>query len=795
MSDNNTLYRVLVVDDEESIRYAMSRFLSAEGCEVDTSSNFSEAVKLIEASTYDSIFVDLALSDKHSGEELLNYLYQTHYSGEIVLISARIYRHPFLSKGIHQLQKPFTRADLMVKFMDVMALRNHTIKSLERVGGDLPPDITELLSWMCRQTGAERAFMLGVIDQQPHAAKMWVGVAAEHLEYDAAALNDLLAKKNDAVDFAKIAGKYTIDGKTYWHSTIYNADKMPHAKLILQFPAEIENLDDVFRCFRYIARNLSAELEKVQKACFMGEGMFPFDPSFQSNELLTDAQLRNNQHCSEVVLILSKDGRITAISKFLESISGLRIVDFKNQSLLSLISENDRLTALECLQLLKNGYTPPSLFLNIKTANNIPLKGECSFTLLADNDEIYSVMNFRALNNDRKLIDGELAEELLQIQKIKEMGQVTRAIVHDFKNILTAINGYAELILRRLPKDRRLVSEIEMISKAAQKAASLARQMLVFGGKQPLKPRFFNLNQVISDFQFLISRLVPQDIQISFKLAHQELPVYIDGNLLEQVLLNLVVNARDAISTKGHITVETGITEINTENTPNILPVPVGQYAFIAVEDDGKGIKEEDYKKIFELDFTSKTDQAGKGIGLSIVYDMVKRHSGGIRVESRPGQFTRFTIFLPLIEFAHLESVEKDSLKDLARGSERILVMEKDPLVQALIVNTLTLAGFEVDVVDNLSKTKTILNDSLHNYDMIVINETNFLDDDVVKNIIKPARKKGLAMLVISGTNNIGSDMLSNTKILYKPFKPYDLAKTVRSILDAKLLIPIKSVN
>jgi signal transduction histidine kinase/DNA-binding response OmpR family regulator len=796
MPDNNTFYRVLVVDDEESIRYALSRFLSVEGCEVDTCSNFPEAVKFIEASQYDLIFVDLALSDQYSGESLLNYLYQTHYKGEVVLISARIYQHPFLSQGIHQLQKPFTRAELVAKLQDVMALRNHTIRSLGQIDRDLPPDITELLNWLSKQTGAERAFVLGLKDQQPHVAKVWGFVSAEQLDYDATALNDLLSIQFEAVDFAETAGKCKIAGKTYWHATIFDADKSPHAKLILQFPADIDNLDDVFRCFRYIARDLSAELEKVQKVFLMGEGTFPFDPSHQSDKMPADAQTRAHQQHSDVVLMLSKDGRISAISKVFESISGLRIVDFKNQPLLSLFSENDRLTVLECLQLLKNGYTPPSSYLNIRTANGIPLKGECSFTLLAESNEFYAVMYFRPLTSDRKLLDSEFAEELLHVQKIKEMGQVTRAIAHDFNNILTAINGYAELILRRLPNDKRLTGEIEMISKAAQKAASLTRQMLVFGGKQPLKPRFFNLNEVISEFQFLISRLVSQDIQISFELAQKELPVYIDGNLLEQVLLNLVVNARDAISSKGHITVATGNAEIESDNIPNILPVPAGKYAFISVEDDGKGIREEDFLKIFEPDFTSKTDQAGKGIGLSIVYDLVKRHSGGIRVESQPGKYTRFTIFLPLVESVPLELADFRPLEELAHGTEHILVMEKDPMVRALIVNTLALSGFEVNVADDPSLAEKLLKDSVYNYDMIVINETHLKNEYVVQNIIKPAQEGGLAMLVISGTiNKMSSKVPRNAKILYKPFTPFELAKSVRAVLDTKLLMPLKSAN
>ena len=796
MTDNASLYKVLVVDDEESIRYALSRFLSVEGCEVDTCSNYPESVKLVDSSQYDLIFVDLALSDQYSGESLLNYLYQTHYSGEIVLISARIYKHPFLSRGIHQLQKPFTRAELVAKLHDVMALRHHTISLLGQMNSNLPPDITELLNWLSKQTGAERAFVLGLKDQQPYVAKMLGFVSAEQLDDGVTELSDPLSTQFESIDFKKVAGTCHIAGKTYWHSTIFDAEQSPQAKLILQFPAEIKNLDDVYRYFRHIARNLSAELEKVQKVFLMGEGIFPFNPSHQSGVTPDDAQLRSRQQHSDVVLILSKDGRISAISKVFESISGLRSVDFKNQPLISLISEDDRLTVLECLQLLKNGYTPPSSLMNIQTANGIPLKGECSFTLLAESDEIYAAMYFRPLTNNRKLIDNDFAEELLHVQKIKEMGQVTRAIAHDFNNILTAINGYAELILRRLPNDQRLMNEIEMISKAAQKAASLTRQMLVFGGKQPLKPRFFNLNEVINDFQYLISRLVPQNIHLSFKLAQNELPVYIDGNLLEQVLLNLVVNARDAISGKGHITVTTGISDIAADNTPNILPVPAGKYAMISVEDDGKGIKEEDFLKIFEPDFTTKADQAGKGIGLSIVYDMVKRHSGGSRVESQPGKYTRFTIFLPLVESAPLALTDFHPIGELAHGSEHILVLEKDPMVQALIVNTLALAGFQVSVADNLSKSAEILNNSLHKCDLVVINEAYFKDDYVKQHIIKPVLDSELAMLVISGTiNKIDSKVPGDAKILYKPFTPFDLAKTVRAVLDRKLLMHLKSAN
>jgi two-component system cell cycle sensor histidine kinase/response regulator CckA len=381
-----------------------------------------------------------------------------------------------------------------------------------------------------------------------------------------------------------------------------------------------------------------------------------------------------------------------------------------------------------------------------------------------------------------------LEDRLRQSQKMEAVGKLAGGIAHDFNNLLTAITGYTDLLYLRLPGDigKRELNEIR---KASDRAASLTRQLLAFSRQQVLQPKVIDVNEVVGNLSGMLGRLIGEDIDLVASLDREVGRVKADPFQLEQVLMNLAVNARDAMPRGGKLTIETAnvvLDEHYTRAHPDVKP---GPYVMIAVSDTGIGMDSETRSRIFEPFFTTKALGKGTGLGLSTVYGIVKQSQGHMWIYSEPGQGATFKVYLPL----HEEGVEPPPVAPPARvvprGWETILAVEDEESLLNLVAEILRDAGYNVIPAHGPKEALRVLlehRDGIHLLltDVVMPGMSGrALADQVTRD------RPGIRVLYISGyTDNaiVHHGVLdAGVTFLQKPFTPDALIKKVREVLDA----------
>jgi PAS domain S-box-containing protein len=379
-------------------------------------------------------------------------------------------------------------------------------------------------------------------------------------------------------------------------------------------------------------------------------------------------------------------------------------------------------------------------------------------------------------------------EQLRQSQKMEAVGQLAGGVAHDFNNLLTAIIGYSDLILaREAGGDLSVAEDVEEIKRAAERAAELTRQILAFSRRQPLRPERISLNDLLSRMEPLLRRALGEDIEVSC-LCYADLGlVEVDVVQFEQVLMNLAVNARDAMPEGGRLTLETANVELDESYCLSHLEATPGKYVMLSVSDNGVGMEAEVLPHIFEPFFTTKPPGKGTGLGLSTVYGIVRQSGGLINVYSEPGQGTSFKIYLPRLEV----EVEERSAPLVAAlqpgGGERVLVVEDEGSLRDLISRVLGGLGYQVKVAasgpEALALAAEMEGPDLLLTDVILPGgmQGNQLAEEM------RARRPGLRVLYMSGyTRNAivhAGRLDTGVDFLEKPFTPDRLAAAVREAL------------
>lgn len=293
-----------------------------------------------------------------------------------------------------------------------------------------------------------------------------------------------------------------------------------------------------------------------------------------------------------------------------------------------------------------------------------------------------------------------LQNQLIHAQKMEAIGKLAGGVAHDFNNLLTVINGFCDLMLDA-DTEPRFREDLEEIRRAGEKAAQLTRQLLVLSRRQVTQPDQVELGPFIQQSVRILQRLLPENVELSVSLDCEDTRVFMDSTHLDQVLLNLIVNSRDALSGAEHGSILLEVTKVDLPagTHTRLGRLPVGPYAKISVTDDGAGIAARDLDRIFEPFFTTKGKEEGTGLGLSTVYAIVQQAGGGIAIDSRPGAGARFDVFLPTVD---RQAPTAPSLPQRARASlpasGRVLVVEDDPNVRSLIHRFLGGAGLEADL-------------------------------------------------------------------------------------------------
>lgn len=380
-----------------------------------------------------------------------------------------------------------------------------------------------------------------------------------------------------------------------------------------------------------------------------------------------------------------------------------------------------------------------------------------------------------------------LEAKLRQAQKMESIGRLSGGIAHDFNNLLGVIIGYGSVLEERVDVDSDLRKGVLEIKKAGQRAAALTRQLLAFSRQQVLEPKVLSLNTVVADIGKMLLRVIGEDIELTTLLQSELGRVKADQGQIEQVIMNLAVNARDAMPRGGKLIIETHNVEVDENLAEQHSPTVPGRYVSLAVTDTGVGMDKETQSHIFEPFFTTKEKDKGTGLGLSVVYGVVKQSGGYIWVYSEPGKGTTFRIYLPRVEAA----VEKDNRQPLVKslkGSETILLVEDEESLRALTRSLLVQSGYTVLETNHGARALEIARDYRGNIHLLL---TDVVLPGIGGSVLAEemaTQYPAMKVLFMSGytDNAVAAQgvLEEGTFLLQKPFEPEALRNKVREVLD-----------
>ena len=401
-------------------------------------------------------------------------------------------------------------------------------------------------------------------------------------------------------------------------------------------------------------------------------------------------------------------------------------------------------------------------------------------------DEKGEIRNYVALIRD-VTDQTRLEKELVESQKMEAIGRLAGGVAHDFNNMLTVILGYSDILLRKI-KDPETLVRIRGIREAADRAASLTRQLLAFSRKQMFEPKVLDLNEVVNRMSGMLKRLIGEDINLTTVLEPELWPIVADPSGVDSVIMNLAVNARDAMPEGGSLIIETANVYLDEAYTNRHADLKPGPYVMLAVSDTGCGMDEETLSHIFEPFFTTKEAGKGTGLGLSIVYGVVKQSGGHITVYSEPGKGSSFKIYFPKYT-GRAEETEKRGKKTRIRGRETVLVVEDEEAVREAVCLMLRSLGYKVLEANNAEEAMRICSQPDCGVELVL---TDVVMPDIggrelAEKLLQ--MRPGLKVIYMSGYTNgaaaqHGIDW-ERVPLLMKPFTQEALARKIREVLDA----------
>jgi len=402
--------------------------------------------------------------------------------------------------------------------------------------------------------------------------------------------------------------------------------------------------------------------------------------------------------------------------------------------------------------------------------------------------EIIGGVNIFLDTSERKALEGKLRHS----QRLETVGQLAGGVAHDFNNLLTAISGYCSLSLERTNGDAELAHDLREIARASERATELTRQLLAFGRRQVLRPTTFDLNQAVLEMNAILSRLLGEHIRIVNALEPSGCPVKTDQGQIEQVLMNLAVNARDAMPEGGTLSFVTEDIDLAAWQAEP-LALHAGRYAHLRVTDTGHGMDQNTRERVFEPFFSTKEVGKGSGLGLATAYGIVNQSGGQLSVESELGVGTSFDIYLPWseLEFAAAPAEHDQTAEG---GCESILLVEDEPGVREITARMLARKGYEVIVAAEPKRAIELA--SQVDFDLLLTDLVLPEMDGQRLAAELRSRKPDLRVVYVSGYPRDAlkeGDLDQRTRFLQKPYSANDLSRTIRSALDSKLLAGISA--
>jgi len=411
------------------------------------------------------------------------------------------------------------------------------------------------------------------------------------------------------------------------------------------------------------------------------------------------------EQAGSVVVLTDLKRAITYVNPAFEAQNGYAAAEVVGQDysiLLDRDSEEGLRAARQLWQRLESGGFWSGIIYARRKNGTVVITATNAFPVINDDGK---VINYATVKHDITH-EREMEEHLAQASKMESIGQLAGGVAHDFNNILTVINGYAQIVLMELEKDSRLWHDVREIEKAGDRAAGLTRQLLAFSRKQVIMPKALRANDEIAEMEKMLRRLIGEDIELEI-LPAENLPlIYADPSQLQQILLNLVVNARDALGEKmsgseKRIKISTSRTYLDDAYIARHAGSRQGWHVQLQVEDTGVGMSKEVSDHIFEPFFTTKGVGQGTGMGLATVYGIVKQNQASVYIYSEPGQGTVFKIYWPIMAEKVTKGEDKDSAEPVVGGNETILVVEDDVGIRKIISRQLSQAGYTVIEAEN----------------------------------------------------------------------------------------------
>jgi len=382
-----------------------------------------------------------------------------------------------------------------------------------------------------------------------------------------------------------------------------------------------------------------------------------------------------------------------------------------------------------------------------------------------------------------------LESQLFQSQRIEAVGRLAGGVAHDFNNMLSIILGYGELLLTTLPAQDPSRDDVEAIVDAGKRSAVLTRQLLAFSRQQTLQPEILDLGEVLKEIEKMLRSLIREDIELKYVFGEDLASVMVDPHQIEQVIMNLVINARDAMPQGGELTIETKNVTLDGVNETSHPGLPGGEYVMLAITDTGYGMGKEVMDRIFEPFFTTKEKGKGTGLGLATAYGIVKQSGGGIYADSEPGKGASFKIYLPPTEQKGDAKGAKSGEEVESGGNKQILVVEDEAALRKLLEEMLASLGYQVTVAESGREALRMIEEEGFEPDLL-------LTDVVMPGmngsvLVKRLREKHptLRVLFMSGytANTVASDDVlgPGTLFIEKPMNLQVLSERVRKALRA----------
>lgn len=383
----------------------------------------------------------------------------------------------------------------------------------------------------------------------------------------------------------------------------------------------------------------------------------------------------------------------------------------------------------------------------------------------------------------------QIRSQLIQAQKMEAIGVLTGGVAHDFNNILTAIQGCAEMAAMELEKDHPVYPDLEQIQISSRRAANLTRQLLLFSRKHPMIMKPIRLNQVFEDMHNMLQRLIGENIRIDINLDPGLWNVMADSATLSQVIMNLVVNARDAMPDGGHIKVETMNVVLDDTDSKQMVEADSGMFVCLSISDTGMGIPYELQERIFDPFFSTKEPKSGTGLGLSVAYGIVKEHAGWIQVYSEIDQGAEFKVYLPAASEETVQEPVEAIAGDRYEGEgERILLVEDEEIVRDYVYRALKKKGYEVFIANNVEQARRVFDREEGRFDLVFSDVV--LPDGVGIDLVDQfqGRTPTLQVLLGSGYTDYKSrwPTIQNRgfRFLHKPYTSEELYRVIKELMD-----------